>query len=474
MSNRKIVYIAVLILFGILVYLLFTQLAPDRNGVIVASLIQCIAFVIFFFYFGWLNRRMLSLYSIFLLAFYLFQNGRVLMYALNIEYNYFYINKYGIDIVFQSVKFSTLCLVAAFAAGVFSFGRCKNPGFLKKLNHISVSFMKKLAIIMFILSSIVAFPYMVKKYCLCTANGYDAVIEYTASMSSFYVLMEKLFISFGLLLLIYSKKRDVWCIISYCMIIIWSILAVFAGDRTTGIAGLTIIALHSFYSSNWRYKKQGRRVLNSIILILAIVSITFLINIAFSYRMQTEYQQGSINDAVVGAVGTVGFSFFPLVLTMRICPSVEPFLYGRSMIGGLISGLIPKGLDFFGITSVFAEWSSEPTQWIVQHYDYSFGIDFSLISECYANFGWYGWIAMFFICAVIAFMLRNVDYSKSNNKFTQYTGLILLYAWFTLPRRKSFYVFNNIFWHVFVVGAIILLAYNVLNSKQTSYNQGLK
>ena len=66
---------------------------------------------------------------------------------------------------------------------------------------------------------------------------------------------------------------------------------------------------------------------------------------------------------------------------------------------------------------------------------------------------------MFVICALIAAALKRVDYKSKQNVFSQYIGLALLFGWFTLPRRRSYYIYNKIFWYVLAIGAAIGIVY---------------
>lgn len=456
-----------LLLCGIIFYFLFSIAPANETSVSSAAITQLFIFIYYFCILGKKAGTFFSSYAVFLIVFYLFQNGQVLLYALNIPFDTFYVDKYSSRILLDSVIFSTLCLISAFGASIFSLDKSPNDIIQRNANQLNPKNVLALSQKGFFFLGIVALPLMFVKFYICATTGYFMMIKFAETVPSILKMIEKLFLAFSVLSLVYSDRKSRWYKIITIIILIWSLLAVFSGDRTVGLAGIAMLLL---YKSNTNGVKLSfiKRVKKYTFFIFVGLGILYLINIAFSFRMQEQVETHSIYDTVIDAISQLGFSFFPLVLMMDVCPSVHSFQYGKTFIGGLVYGLIPSNLDFFGITDTFEEWSSGPTSWIDQDFNYNFGIDFSLIAECWANFGWYGWIAMFFLCVIIAKLLRNVDFLNKDNKFSQYTSLILMYSWFTLPRRKSYFIFNNWFWYILVV-AILLLIFCRKRKSTSSY-----
>jgi hypothetical protein len=296
---------------------------------------------------------------------------------------------------------------------------------------------------------------MAIKLLLTSSSGYYAMMEFNSVVPSVIKLFEKLYMGTSILLLVYLGNKTNWYRFLSIITTTWSLVAALTGDRTVGLAGLITIALIKFTIGD---RSQKRHSFSRYITILVFgIAVMYLVSIAFSFRMQSDISTTGLGDTLVNAIGTFGFSFFPLVLVMQIYPSFYNFEYGKSFLGGIVHGLIPENFDFLGLTNVFKQWNSESTNLLDSYYKYGFGLDFSLNAECYVNFGGAGWIAMFFLCAVIATLLKEVNFKRLDNLFTQYSVLILLYSWFTLPRRKSYYVFNNFFWYIIVLGVLLLL-----------------
>ena len=108
----------------------------DQNDAVAlrtSILLQFFSFVVLFFVLGYANRSIITLYSVFLLVFYIFQNGQLLLFALNADYDYLYIEKFSIARLQQSVFFSSLCIFAAYYAAVFSMNE-RDTWIDKKIN----------------------------------------------------------------------------------------------------------------------------------------------------------------------------------------------------------------------------------------------------------------------------------------------------------------------------------------------------
>ncbi|MEG2908642.1 MAG: O-antigen polysaccharide polymerase Wzy family protein [Erysipelotrichaceae bacterium] len=457
---------------GILCNTIGKILSPTFYGIQTASVIQLLVFLAGFFILGKKNKNFLSPYNIFLTAFYLFQNGQVLLYSLGVEYDYFYVERYEKIVLLNSIIFSTNCLCAALTAGsVVNPKKEFTNRFYTKLNGINRNYVLSLGRILWWIFAIAAVPYMFLKLFITATSGYFAMMEFVSRLPSVVNLLEKMFLGISILLLIYSDRKSLIHKFLTIVLVLWSVMAALAGDRTVGLAGLITIALIRFTIGD----KARKKIPITKYFLLAIVGIIvmYLVSIAFSFRMQTDISTGGLQSTIIDVIGTLGFSFFPLVLIMRLYPSQMPFVYGKSFVGGFVSGLLPSTFDFLNITKIFTEWNSEGTKLLDSYYNYGFGLDFSLNAECYMNFGNFGWIAMFLICCLIASLLRQVDYTRKDNLFSQYSVIVLLYSWLTLPRRKSYYLFNNFFWYVFAIGLILLIFTNIQNKKINRKMKGI-
>lgn len=441
-----------------------STLPANTAGIKAAAIGQFVVFILLYIAFGKVQGELFSIYAIWLIAFYLFQNGQILLYSLGFDYNYWYVERYSKKIVFQSVCISANSLCAAFAAGGFALKKERPTLFTHHLNCIDESVVQQTAKIGWIISGIVAYINVLIKMSIVLAAGYSGVLAYETTVPAAIGLVEYFFPVFTIMIIVYKNYgRFVNGVVGGFLL--WGILTALTGDRTSGVAVVVLVAV--MYMKNIYFFRAGlfaekqRNSQRKRYLVFAAVAIVamYLIAFAFSFRAGNQYEGFSLIDIVIRTIGELGFSFFPLVLNMQVYPSIEPYLYGKSLAASAICGFIPETIDFIGVTKKLSELAAAPMKKLQEYFSYNYGLDCSLIAEGYANFGNYAWIAVFISCSVVARMLSKVDYRRKDNRFSQYVGMALLYTWFTLPRRRSYYIYNHIFWTCLIMG-IFLKAIN--------------
>ena len=145
LSKRKCIYFAV-ILFAMIVSSILIGILPLKSvaSLKTAILIQFFGFVLMFGALGYMNNALITLYSVFMVVFYLFQNDQLFLYAINMDIDLWAIRTFSVKRLQQSVFFSNLCMYSAFAAAVFSADRKKN-WIAKKIDLIAAQDIYKIA-----------------------------------------------------------------------------------------------------------------------------------------------------------------------------------------------------------------------------------------------------------------------------------------------------------------------------------------
>lgn len=456
LSKRKSIYLGLVLLMMLISSgLIYALNQNDTRLLKIAILIQFTGFIFTFLLLGYINKSLVTLYSVFLSVFYLFQNGQLLLYSFGIDVNYFYVEKFSVTLLHQSVLFSNLCMFAAFAAAIFMFDEGSGR-ITQKINRLTSRFIYDAAHMGWCFSAVVACLLMIIKFAVWLKGGYSSIIVLERSIPSILGAVEALFPAFCILTIISGVKSNLKVKYIVILFALWGILTALIGDRTTGI-GVVVLIFLMYYYGFFSFSK----VKNKFIFLAGITAVLFLIVFAASFRNHDQFSLNSIFAVITNVIYELGFSFFPLAAIMNMCPTTYDFLYGESMISSVVTGFFPESLDLLGVFSEVADSASIPTYWIAARYRYGFGMDCSLNAEVYANFGMYGFMAMFIICAFVAKALKQVDYVSNQNVFSQYIGFALLFGWFTLPRRRSYYIYNKIFWYVIIVGAFIGLMYYI-------------
>lgn len=460
-SKIKFIYLSIVFLLMIFSTIIISSLSQnDIKTLKMAVIVQFSMFIALFIVLGRINKSMVTLYSVFMIVFYLFQNGQLLLYSLNVDYDFFYVEKFPPDMLHEVVLFSNLCMFSAFAAAVFSFDEKK--GYIaKKVDVISPKFIYDASIIGLTITGLVTGVLTIIKILIWLRGRYLGVMAFESVVPSIIGLVEALFPAFCILSIVSGAKSGKKTSFIVGLFLVWGLLTALMGDRTTGIGVIVILSMmyyHGIVGKSGKMKKTGFYV--------ACALIVLLIAFAANFRNQQSYTAGSFFGVITDVVYELGFSFFPLAGIMDMCPGTHDYLYGSSMFSSVVTGFFPETLDIFGIFSNLADEASIPTKWIADRYQYGFGMDCSLNAEAYANFGMYGFLAMFVICAIVAACLRKVDYKSDENVFSQYIGFALLFGWFTLPRRRSYYIYNKIFWYVIIIAVFVGALYLLYNRKK--------
>ena len=405
-----------------------------------------------------LLTKKVDYYCFFAVSFILFHFGQFFLYGLNFKSDYFYVLKYDITLVLDTLKYQFLAVGALFVAAFF--GHKIKPVSFVSINKTSDSSIYQIAKIGFAISSLVVIPLTVLRASIYLSSRYLAVISFNESLPSIITIFSYFYVPFGTLAYIYSstRKQKLFYLIALTF---YSFVMTLIGDRTIGLAGI-IICIILFTRFGVEKKKAGA-ITRVILLLFSFLVICALSVVVRDTREGGSFAFSSVANIIGETIYELGFSFFPLVLIMNVCPSNHSFLFGRSYFYSILAGFIPSSIDLTGTVKTWNTYSVEPLKWIETDYDYGFGTGLSLSAESYANFSWFGVIALL---VVFVLLIKLFKHSKEN-RFSIYSSTILLFELFTLPRRNFYYVINNFFYCVVVIGIIILL---FGSKKQSSTN----
>ena len=165
------------------------------QGVEKAALLQFYIFIFGYVILSLYNKSFVSLYGLFLIVFYLFQNGQILLYALDVDFDRFYILVYGDEILLSSIIFSTKCLIVAFMAGMFSMKKLNSNTIYGKINQLDrfkvISLSKKI----WLISAAVTIPYTFIRFYITSTSGYFTMMEFVGKATFAPQIIEKVFVA---------------------------------------------------------------------------------------------------------------------------------------------------------------------------------------------------------------------------------------------------------------------------------------
>ena len=449
LSKKGLCYFVITLIITILGYHIIGYL---NNGdvsyttVQVCTMIAVVLMAFQYITFAKYSGSFVSNYAIFLIAFMVFHFGLFFVFSLGGKYNFFYLKRYEISTVLKTIQYEFGGVGAFFIAGAWV--RRIKPFEFNKMNMIPKNIIFKTANFFMLITGLIAFLLLVLKVLAFATGYYEGVRQFDARVPSIIGLIEYFFVPFAILTLIYSESGKKDKIIS-TIVIIWSLITAILGDRTSGLAGiLTVMIINFRFKGN--EKKKAKKYLMSIIIVFLVA---FLINFIKAFREGNAFSSSGALGLFSDVLGELGSSFFPLILIMRICPQNHNFLYGSSYLYSVLSGFIPSSLDPTGIIRMWNAKAIEPLNWITTEYDYTYGTGYSLCAEAYANFGYWGFFSLFIIGIIVIKLLA----TSEKKLFSRYTSMVLMFEFFTLPRRNFYYVINHPFYCIVIVTMIILI-----------------
>lgn len=396
------------------------------------------------------NKTILLPSVMFLMAFYLFQNGQLLLTALGIEFNDFYLNSLS-QYYNDAALFSSISAVIASGIAVVMSKDSKHVEKTYVVDDYSPEARENAIKIGFWATSVVAVPLILVKFYVALGGGYAAVRVFEGYIPAPVNFVEYMFMPFAILSLVYGKKNFQG--IARIVVVVWLVLTALSGDRTTGIAGLLIVAYINYNLKRQDEQSSLGRIGTTLKLALVGAFLIVFIRVAYLFRTQSQITVSmSIIDYLVGFVSELGFSSFSLYTMFYVVPSREAFMHGVGYIKSFIGGLIPAFIDPTGIIRQINSESRVFSTWQTHYFpQYSFGLGFSLNAEAYINFGWYGLIAIAIVCYIVFRILGKENLKEKQNGWGLYKVSILLFLWFTLPRRDSYYIWKALSYAIFVV-----------------------
>lgn len=441
-KQDKILMAIIAAIFFLLMFTVFTLEADQETTVFLLST------VIFGLQLKYLANRYGTFFSpmlLFLIAFYCFQNGQLLLYSLEVPFNRFYIDYFGVYLppVFLFSSFSTI--IAGFAAmlsATFSFGRYEANK--QDTEEVSTNVLTN-SYYGLLLTGVVALALLAIKIYHYRQMGYFGVRQFEGTVPRLLTMLEYQYPAFAILILVYQTKNS-WKrqLVNYSFIL-WLITTAFIGDRTTGLAGILTLGLLNIYQNEMsRQSKLFLGLISAVIVLFSQLVSFFRIGLPLNELLSSEY------SVLTMFLNEVGFSWFPLAGIISLVPQVEFYQLGGTYFNSLISGLIPSFLDPTGTLSAVTSQALLYEQWQSNYFgQFDFGLGFSLNAEAYMNFGYYGLIAIFVEILVVSHFIGR--HLKTCSKWEIYQTFVLLFFWFTLPRRSSYYIWNAIFYTIILM-----------------------
>lgn len=429
--------------------------------------------ILFYIIFTWykITGKFFSLYSIFMLFFFLFNYGQPLMWALGIHQpnEIGQRNLYTLDIANSGsivyTQLLTLISIMMFHLGaVFSYK--KKASHVRNYFDVNKEVTLKAIFYTSIILSVVVIPITfynsIYDLFYSQQHGYEA-LYYDENKSNIIIfnLIQRMFFPCVLGLLIGSQYNRIIMYVVYFIFSIYLMINLLAGDRGSWIYYIIILIFmsHTFYKKiNWRQIFIG-----TILGVLFLHFVQVIVELRDGAGINPENIINSFlfeNSPIVQFIFEMGDSMRPALVLIQYDWDIWPYL--NSYILAFI-GLIPSSLlEFLGIPfNSLGNWFSQ------EYLGISYGAGFSIVAEALINFGP---ILTPFIMIFIGYIVTSLTYLDKSFSIKE-NSLRILFAvssmsvFVTLIRGHFYHTLSFWLYGVLFFVLIVILIKKYLLSK---------
>lgn len=403
-----------------------------------------------------LGDFILSGYNIFLSIGALFWSGQTILFSLNISsINELEVFKwFNTQEVLKAQIYTTL-FVYMFLLGkiIYSFS-IKNIG--NKYKNIDEKILMKsifiVGLVMVVASILPYYIEVLENITLIQNNGYKAMynIKDTSDINNILGFIRNFYVPGLIICYFVSKNRkSKYDKIILSLVVITVVLQFITGARGGAISLLVaFIYINLYYDKKLNYKK---------ILTIACISLTIIMVSSIIAQTRVNIEENKVIytniNPVVEFIKESGGSQSPLIETMRIIPNYSYYRIGQSYLASIIS-VIPSFLLFGHSFTKYAALG----QWLMKYLNMTYGPGYSIVAECYYNFGYYGIIFAIFLgwCFAKIFYTKRRD----NNLNIDVMFIAIILSFSIMSTRNSIYLLiRNIVYLVIIPKFIINIIY---------------
>lgn len=432
-KKKEFIYISiVLLLFYTMIYV-FT-LESDIGMIDIDIMSVFIILQLFFTAYSWyvLKGSLFDAYMVFIVVFYVFNLSQPVLESLGcaVEFRRLWGGGYGqTNLLYYMATFFSLASANVFHIGaILSTKRNKAQYFGAGVDNTQYLIVfRRVALIFCLISGPFYIYSLIKNFIIVQTFGYIGIYEFQGEnrgyelISGMYEPAMLAFFSSSILL-----KRNKW--LATCIIILTMFLPpLVLGGRANAMMVLAIIMIIVFCTSKITIRKLA-------IVAIAGFCMLVLMNLIALTRTEEGRSYQALLDAnkenenpLVSTIQEMGWSMYPLALTMEVVPDKKDYSYGSSFFWAAVS-LIPN----------FGFWSGEhpgkkndPAEWLNKYSDLGYGIGYSMPAGAYNEFGYGGLLIMLLYGFIFCRIFSNVSTRNSIEKPLNFI-IAIIFLWFAI------------------------------------------
>lgn len=432
------------VILGILLMCVYTSIylqhstAPTDEDCRYLGLFVIIQFAYSLYSWWKVEGYMFSAYIVFLIAFYAFNTGQVILEYLGLSQDaHLLLNGYLDSKGFYDGAFFSMSslLFFHFGALMVTNKRSKEKTSLRQEElHASYHAIRKIAISIAFMSAPFYIYNLIINLATVAVYGYSGLYDNNAS-SRFVAIIGDFYVPALIALYFaseYSGKGKKLCL----LILLFTVFLppfILGGRSSIAIISAVLLIVYTLF-----YEIKKRHIIVMSIGVIALLFSFFVISLirhsaTKDINLIRMVLQDNDENPIAGILQEMGFSMFPVSWTIENVPRFKDYEYGTTYLWELFS-IVPN----IGFGEIHPAKVHESSQWMQKQSGYSFGLGYSLIAEAYNNFGWYGILFMFFNGYVYCRMFKSVN--RRNMKVNPILVLAaVIFLWFSIKGvRNSF------------------------------------
>ena len=397
-----------------------------------------------------LTKSLFSPYILFFISALLFNGGQAILEIFNLNEEGILGNKFSSETIFKTLLIIILSLASFHLGALISAAKKKVTCFKLRHEKEHLSISRDTYLIGWRLIAISSLPALVvlqKAISIVLSAGYFGLYEQDSSTSfdAAPTIIAEFLIPATLFLLAGSKDKPRDQVISVVIVIAYSAIKFFTGQRNEAI--MPLIAFAWLWHHTIRpFPPTFLLGSGSVILFILIPLIGASRNSKDRFSVDFLIETFSSHNPAIAAISEMGGSMMTVAHTIELVPSVRNFQMGAEYFYALLT-LMPN--LFWKVHPTVAR--GIPDKWLVWEVDTEFAarggsFGFSFIAEAYLNFGWFGApIALGMMGLIFAkFTLWAVRSGSPARMATvaSFTSFILFF-----PRAESALMVRSLVWY---------------------------
>lgn len=393
--SKKAIAIAIILIWQALVWVIYSWSDASTDSIAVMGVVGLIQLVINLQVMTRFGYKVLSPYGVMLFVLYLFTFGQSFLFGIDdaVPARYDVRLKSSIESIYNS-QFITLLFLNFFnIGGIISIDRRFN---YRAITEQSILLQQRgLRMIGYIMAAVSVVPFIivaVEDFIIVSKFGYAGLYEtdVKVGIANSLQILADYFVPAMLCLLMSGYGLGRLQKIVLCVLILDIVFVFYLGARNNGVILIALVMLYYYYNVKPFTKKQYA------LIGVGAVGLLIVINVIGIARESVNSNTGDILsdsdpvEMIESSISEMGGSIFPLIATQEFVPATEDYRYGSTFLYATTS-LIPN-LGFWDVHPAMV--NANLGDWLKKKLGINYGPGFSLVAECYINWGYFGFILM--------------------------------------------------------------------------------